>query len=103
MTDISATSGEPRPWPFAAWWRWVAADLGSFPHQPGACHGCEHGSTTDWRACLSLGELAERFGLNARTLSRWLHIGLTDKQADHLAVLAGTHPGCIWTDWTKET
>ncbi len=54
--------------------------------------------------------LAGRLGLSAHKTGELLQIsgstmqdyrarGLTEQVADRLAVRAGLHPACVWTDW----
>lgn len=46
--------------------------------------------------------LAQRCGVPDRTLYRWCDQGLTEGQADELAVRAGLHPGEVWPSWWDE-
>ena len=43
--------------------------------------------------------LAVRVGVSSRTVWRWHHNGLTDHQADRVAIALGYHPANIWHDW----
>lgn len=47
----------------------------------------------------SAGVLAARLGVSTRTIWRWRHSGLSDAQADHIAVALDYHPAIIWPDW----
>lgn len=39
---------------------------------------------------------ARRHGIDPTTVGRAARRGLNDQQADHWALLAGTHPSCVW-------
>jgi hypothetical protein len=47
----------------------------------------------------SVDALAGWLGVSPRTIWRWHHRGLTDRQADRAAIALGQHPANIWTDW----
>jgi hypothetical protein len=44
-------------------------------------------------------ETAERLGVDPKQVDCWREYGLTEYQADHLAIYAGTHPGDVWPEW----
>ena len=44
-------------------------------------------------------ELARLTDIPARTIHRWMNAGISDRQADRVAVALGLHPSLIWTDW----
>ena len=44
-------------------------------------------------------ELALVIGISARTIHRWMHAGISDRQADQAAIALGLHPSLIWTEW----
>lgn len=46
-----------------------------------------------------MGTLAERVGVNRRTLHRLAHTGLTIDQADDFALSLGVHPLEVWPCW----
>ena len=50
-----------------------------------------------------LSALAERLNISHATASRYHRHGLTDRQADRLAIQAGTHPAHIWPQWLTAT
>lgn len=43
--------------------------------------------------------LAVRLGVSTRTIWRWHNSGLSDVQADRIAVALDYHPANIWPDW----
>ncbi len=45
--------------------------------------------------------LAARLGISTRTIWRWHHTGLSDTQADTIAVTLGYHPANIWPHWYR--
>ncbi len=47
----------------------------------------------------STATIAMRLGVSARTVWRWRASGLTELQADRVAVAAGLHPGSVWDTW----
>lgn len=47
----------------------------------------------------SIMEVSRILGIHPRQLHRWLHYGLTERQADTLAIAAGLHPSLVWPDW----
>lgn len=47
----------------------------------------------------SAGDTADLLGVSVRSLHRWRRTGLTERQADVLAIRAGSHPGELWSDW----
>lgn len=49
----------------------------------------------------SIAACAAFYGVEARSVHRWVEFGLSAKQADHLAVRAGVHPGSLWEDWWR--
>ncbi len=44
------------------------------------------------------GALAERVGVERRTVARWATAGLTEYAADRAAIAIGSHPGTVWPD-----
>ena len=50
----------------------------------------------------NLTELAHSTGMNARSAYRFRASGLTDAQADTLAVALGKHPLEVWDNWLTE-
>ena len=44
---------------------------------------------------------AARLGISTRTVWRWHHTGLSDTQADTIAVTLGYHPANIWPHWYR--
>lgn len=48
--------------------------------------------------CESPRVLAERLGVNERQVFRWRVYGVTEEQADRLAVAVGFHPWSIWPE-----
>lgn len=44
-------------------------------------------------------ETALRLGVCRRTVVRWRHAGLTDVQADQVAIRCGMHPALVWPGW----
>lgn len=44
-------------------------------------------------------EEAADLGLHPRQIYRWRQSGLTERQADELAVRCGFHPAEVWPDW----
>lgn len=72
---LAAPRGEPRPYPFEA----LEAILG--------------GAGASARA------LAQRLSISHRSVSRWRRSGLTEAQADELAVRCGMHPCQVWPEW----
>lgn len=53
----------------------------------------------DDRADHGLVALSAHLGVTDRTLRRLRCNGLTDRQADHFAIVAGLHPAEIWPTW----
>ena len=47
-------------------------------------------------------ELAVRTGFPARTIHRWKHNGIPDRNADRAAVALGLHPMTIWPNYCDE-
>lgn len=47
--------------------------------------------------------LAEQFSVTKRTILRWRRFGLSEKQADALAVQEGLHPLSVWPHWDGPT
>jgi len=43
--------------------------------------------------------IARRLDVDRQYVYRWLRRGLTDHQADVIAVMVGLHPCLIWADW----
>lgn len=43
--------------------------------------------------------IAMQLGVSPRSIWRWHHRGLTDRQADRAAIALGYHPANIWPDW----
>lgn len=64
---------QPRPWPFAPLERAAGAD--------------------------SISTLAIALHTYGRQISRWRREGLTDREADRLAIFVGSHPALIWPGW----
>lgn len=48
------------------------------------------------RSGFSQGALADRAGVDRRTVCRKVHEGLTEAQADVWAVRCGLHPSAVW-------
>ena len=44
-------------------------------------------------------QLARLTGFPARTIHRWAHNGISDRNADRAAVALGKHPSNIWPNW----
>ena len=42
---------------------------------------------------------AAKLGVRERQLFRWIEYGLTERQADELALRVGYHPCEVWPDW----
>lgn len=63
----------PRPWPFAPLERAAGAD--------------------------SIRTLAIALHTYERRICRWRAEGLTDREADQLAIFVGSHPALIWPGW----
>lgn len=57
--------------------------------------GARHGSPVSPSVVL----LAARLGIGRRHLPRLRRTGLSEAQADVLAVRAGFHPGEVWPEW----
>lgn len=47
----------------------------------------------------SIRHQAVRLGVHDRQVYRWRSYGLTDEQADRIAIDLGTHPALVWADW----
>jgi lambda repressor-like predicted transcriptional regulator len=47
-------------------------------------------------------ELAMLTGFSARTVHRWIHNGIPDRNADMAAVALGLHPMTIWPNYCDE-
>jgi hypothetical protein len=47
-------------------------------------------------------DLAMFTGFTARTIHRWLHNGIPDRNADRAAVALGLHPMTIWPNYCDE-
>lgn len=43
--------------------------------------------------------IAEQFDVTKRTVQRWRRFGLSERQADLLAVQEGLHPLSVWPEW----
>lgn len=43
--------------------------------------------------------LGETLGVHPRQLTRWRSYGVTDEQAEHLAMRLGLLPDAVWDDW----
>lgn len=67
------TAPAPRPWPFAPFERAAGAD--------------------------SIATLAVALHTYERRISRWRAEGLTDHEADRLAIFVDSHPSLIWPGW----
>lgn len=52
---------------------------------------------------VSISGLAGLLGVHRRQLYRWLHEGVTDQSADHVAVALGRVPYALWPEWIGGT
>jgi hypothetical protein len=75
---MSGSTPKPRPYPIEP----LAQAIGIHPNTP-------HLTAT----------LANTLGLNPRSIYDGRTRGLTTRQADRWAALAGLHPGIIWPHW----
>ena len=48
---------------------------------------------------VAVAQLALALGFNRRTVGRYVHLGLDERQADRWATRLGVHPLEVWPDW----
>jgi hypothetical protein len=84
----------------------IIPPTGRRPRRQGRAHGGRTPRLFDF-GCLeaaagcgaSATSLSRLLGIDTAQLHRWRRHGLTDDQADQLAVRAGFHPAEVWGEW----